>query len=181
MRLNTTHKKAFVNAVMADVPQVDYNDQIRQYVFIAARQLMPDSIRTIWDDKDLRGWLRMDNTIMGGVSVVYPAQKAGPRLDRNTAVDDHIRRLAALNEEQHQRRQRLQAHLEASIVNIRTSDALKTAFPEFEKYIPAEEASSRNLPALANLVSEFVQAGWPKDRKPAVAGYTPRKKHQITV
>lgn len=41
--------------------------------------------------------------------------------------------------------------------------ALRAAMPEFAKYLPeADKAPDRSLPVVANVVSEFTKAGWPK-------------------
>ena len=50
------------------------------------------------------------------------------------------------------------------------TDAVRAAFvaklPEFAHYLPAEDApAGRSLPVVANLVTDFVKAGWPKDKK----------------
>ena len=36
--------------------------------------------------------------------------------------------------------------------------------PEFAKYLPKAVAKTDNLPAVANLVADFVKAGWPKEQ-----------------
>jgi len=37
---------------------------------------------------------------------------------------------------------------------------LKEALPELEKYMPKEDAPTRNLPAVANVVADMVKLGW---------------------
>ena len=49
---------------------------------------------------------------------------------------------------------------------VTTRKALVDLLPEFEKYLPADDASvCRTLPVVQNVVSDFVKAGWPKDGK----------------
>ena len=51
-----------------------------------------------------------------------------------------------------------------------TRKGLADALPEFEKYLPADEpAAVRSLPVVANVVADFVKAGWPKGKQPARA------------
>ncbi len=57
--------------------------------------------------------------------------------------------------------------LRGVVEGCNTVKQLKEALPEFAKYAPHEEATSKNLPALANVVAEFSKAGWPKDSRPA--------------
>ena len=48
-------------------------------------------------------------------------------------------------------------------------EALAAMLPEFEKYLPSETpALDRTVPAVANVVTDFMRAGWPKGQaKPA--------------
>jgi hypothetical protein len=48
---------------------------------------------------------------------------------------------------------------------VSTRKALVDLLPEFEKYLPADEAKAiASLPAVANVLSDFVKAGWPKNQ-----------------
>jgi hypothetical protein len=74
---------------------------------------------------------------------------------------DHLKALA---HEQNQARTRLRNQLEQAAASATTTKALAEMFPEFAKYLPAEETKARNLPAIANVVADFVKAGWPKNQ-----------------
>jgi hypothetical protein len=65
----------------------------------------------------------------------------------------------------------LSQRLRAVAYSVSTRKALAEALPEFAKYLPADEAEAmRTVPVIANVVADFVRAGWPKDkRKPAQA------------
>jgi hypothetical protein len=52
--------------------------------------------------------------------------------------------------------------LKGIIEGCTTLKQLKTLLPEFEKYMPTEEAPTKNLPAVANVVADLTKLGWPK-------------------
>lgn len=52
--------------------------------------------------------------------------------------------------------------LEIAVEGCSTLNALKKAFPEFQKYLPTEAQPTKNLPALANVVADLSKLGWPK-------------------
>ena len=52
--------------------------------------------------------------------------------------------------------------LKGIIDGCTTLKQLKTLLPEFEKDLPTEEAPTKNLPAVANVVADLTKLGWPK-------------------
>lgn len=71
-------------------------------------------------------------------------------------------------DEQVAQRAKLESNLRATACSVTTREALVKLLPEFEKYLPAADApQDRTVPALANLVADFVAAGWPKGKEPA--------------
>jgi hypothetical protein len=66
-------------------------------------------------------------------------------------------------------RNELQNKLEGAVIAYTTRKQLAAALPEFEKYLPPEEAKGSNLPALANVVTDFIAAGWPAGKANAAA------------
>ena len=65
-------------------------------------------------------------------------------------------------------RKALAEKLRAVAYSVTTRKALAAALPEFEKYLPPDDAAAiRTLPVVANVVADFVKAGWPKGKKPA--------------
>jgi hypothetical protein len=56
----------------------------------------------------------------------------------------------------------LRSKLKSVAYSVSTRKALVAALPEFEKYLPADEAKAvRTLPVVQNVVADFVKAGWP--------------------
>lgn len=74
-----------------------------------------------------------------------------------------VEELEKQNDEQHDSRNNLETKLQAVAESCTTRKALLNALPEFEKYLPADDAAAcRSLPVVANVVSDFMKAGWPK-------------------
>lgn len=78
--------------------------------------------------------------------------------------------LAGQLHRQQQTRSALKDRLRSVAYACSTRKALLAALPEFEKYLPEDEpAALRTLPVVANVVADFVKAGWPKAAAPRQA------------
>lgn len=169
MRLTTTLKNAFISSVMADVPSVDYTEQKIKLIQAAANNAQPPLLKKfIKDNPSMVEWLG---------SVQYYSAKAAisvlvkgchitkTTLDRNIELQNKLYDLRQQEVNQSNNRKELQKKLQQVVTGCNTRKQLLEALPEFEKYLPKETEPSRNLPAIANLVSDFTQAGWPKKGK----------------
>lgn len=159
MRLTETLREAFVRAAMADVPSVDYDTQIADKARRMSIANMPEWLQDACaKHKELLGYLRTVSDWDSGASFFT----AGPRTAENTAELRELRRLA--NRQKDDRRA-LSNKLESVAAACNTTKQLADALPEFAKYLPKENAADRSVPAVANVVAEFVKAGWPKGEK----------------
>jgi hypothetical protein len=52
----------------------------------------------------------------------------------------------------------------AIVEGCSTLKQLQTLLPEFVDYMPTEAAPTKNLPAVANMVSDLSKLGWPKGK-----------------
>ena len=171
MRLTNTMRTAFVRAAMQDVPQVDYTEQIRSAAIDYAVAKMPPKIRAIWNDKELRGYIKIEHNTVGGVAVAMPGDYVTYE-ELYTACKSVI----AQHKAQRTERDNLTTKLTGVANSCATRKALADALPEFAKYLPPEETPiNRSMPALANVVADFMKAGWPKGHKPSPAAAQPRK------
>lgn len=61
----------------------------------------------------------------------------------------------------------LNSKLTAAIGACTTLKRAKEALPEFEKYLPEDRETTGvgNLPAIANLVTDLMHLGWPKNKE----------------
>ena len=161
MKLTNTMREAFIRAAMDDVPYVDYSEQIQSVAQKAAAAMLPLEVRKLWDDNKLRPY----------VSTFY---FRGAMLPGAGADDDKIRAAAEIavapfikaRDAQKAARGDLERKLRSVAYGATTRAALIEALPEFEKYLPVDVRTA-NLPAIANVVAEFVAAGWPKGKEPA--------------
>lgn len=160
MKLTNTIRDAFVRAVLNDVPEIDYSEEKSRILQAEARERLPAKVRAIFDDKELRGFL---GTKYVKGCYVYAATDYEP----TAGTLKKIEAINKKNDAQRTRNQELRSKLYAVARSVTTRDALAKALPEFVKYLPASEAAaSRMVPVVANVVADFVKAGWPKDKKP---------------
>lgn len=166
MRLTNYIRDAYINSVMFDVPQERYEEQMEKTILDDAIAQLPGPVRAIWKDPKLQGYIETHS--------VYPAAKAGcvqvPCLSSGgfkltDAASAQVLKLRDLREEQTRGLSNLRTRLRSIAYGCTTRKALAEALPEFEKYLPKEEETSRNLPVIANVVTDFVKAGWPKGAK----------------
>ena len=172
MRLTKTIREAFVRAAMADVPQHDYQAEIHKLLQDDAISKLPPKVKAIADDKDLRHFLKTESHYINGyqcsnVRVMHPEYTRSPK------VNEKVEALLVEFAEQNARNNALRTKLAATADAVTTRKALVDLLPEFEKYLPADEAKAvASLPAVANVLSDFVKAGWPKNQ-PKMPKVTP--------
>lgn len=171
LRLTRDMRSAFVAAVMADVPEIDYEERIRAAVNKAHAAALPEPIKKLLQDIALAPFVKVEHVTINRndglpfgacVSFSMPAP-SHEWLDEVAvaAAEPHIKGW----QEQEQRQRELRNKLQAVADVCSTTTKLAEAFPEFARYLPQTEAEgTRNLPALANVVAEFTKAGWPNGR-----------------
>lgn len=160
MRLTNSIRSAFVQSVMNDVPSVDYTELMQKEANRIGRAMMPPEIAAVYDkypDWFEPEWAKIGQWCGYGP---FPHKRAAFRAEDIQAMD----RLGQLKAEQNQAHGRLRNQLEQAAASATTTKALAEMFPEFAKYLPAEETKTRNLPAIANVVADFMKAGWPKNQ-----------------
>jgi len=166
MRLTNAMRDAFVRAVMADVPSTDYDDQIRKAVKQAYVEAMTPEAQALYKtrpDYFNTEWRRI------GPSQSYqvPAPQYAS-VEIPSATVKQVTELCDLYSAQTEALESLKTRLHAVAYSVSTNKALLDALPEFSKYIPEDEAkASRSLPCVANVVADFVKAGWPTQKQGA--------------
>jgi len=165
MRLTKTLRDAFIRSAMNDVPKIDYKQQIIDLVTADfVNQLPPDVLKAYKKHPEYinKNYYYISECRFS-TSIVRPD-------NGSAALTSETReKICALNEllqAQTAQHDGLRDKLTGAAYGCTTRKALATMLPEFEKYLPAEnEPTSKNLPALANLVADFTKAGWPKGKK----------------
>jgi Glu-tRNA(Gln) amidotransferase subunit E-like FAD-binding protein len=176
MRLTNFLRDSFIRAAMADVPSVDYEEQAHKYAKEELLKKLPEKIRAIAKDTELSQWLNREyismpmhiNNFYG-----FTAINNNGVLKGDSAIYTKLEELSRLKVEQAKQRQELESKLQNVAYACTTRKQLLEALPEFKQYLPEEEAkAAKNLPALANVLSDFVKAGWPKNQ-PKMPKVTP--------
>lgn len=178
IRLTNDMRDTFIAKVMADVPSKPYEDEVRDAANKAAHDALPATIKKLLKDAELAPFVTKvhlgldhenpENTSRyGSMSFILPG--ADDKTVR-AAVVAAVKPICKAWVEQDKTHKELRAKLRSVAYHCTSRNQLAEAFPEFAHYLPAVEAdATRNLPALANVVTDFVKAGWPKGKKPARA------------
>ncbi len=172
MKLTKHMRDAFVSAVMNDVPVDDCEERLRKEVMRASLAALPNNVRSVWMDDETRPYLKTIYRHYAGQSICVPGIEGG----RWTGTDPIpslfsldkllIDNLAAQCKAQAEYHSSLKQRLKNIADSSNTRKQLLEALPEFEKYLPADTPTAcKTLPAIANIVTDFVKAGWPKGKK----------------
>lgn len=166
MQLNKTHKRKIVNAIMADIPQIDYKAKVRDYVQAEALKLLPPEILAIYEKPELRRylqcitisasvdyvghcgpifWGREGDDATAYTATLYPTKPhwnsgCGPLTQKLLYnVEDHVRALTRTADEQGKARRSMQDKLTTMLQGIRTLKQAKTLLEaDLHKYLPEE-------------------------------------------
>ena len=164
MRLTQLMRDAFVRAAMADVPRVDYEKQIADVILADAVSQLPAKVLALYKDKNIGHFVNVDRVYICGAGRQVP--KGRDAFNAKPETIAAVEKLQASLGAQVKKHDELRAKLRGCAYACSTRKALAEMLPEFEKYMPASEAqANRQLPVAANIVAEFMQAGWPKGQK----------------
>jgi hypothetical protein len=170
MRLTQGDKETIINRIMQDVPRADYNDLARKLVKPHYLKKLPPAIKKIAQDTALQGHLRTSSiqtpSPLCNVDV-WGIFGSGYSVNADLALDADLSDLAGKCRAQNEQNKELEQKLKFAFKGITTRKQAADLFPEFEKYLPAEDSALRNLPITTDVMPALVQAGWPKDQKPA--------------
>ena len=160
MKLTNNLRSAFVRAAMADVPSVDFHNEIGKALH---KHLTAKRIK-LGIDKVPLDRLKHNYTYMGGQSFACVGL-TDAEVKEIQSMPDMVA-LVKNQQEQSTRQNVLSEQLTAAIAGCTTRKQAVDALPEFDKYLPEDTvAAMRSLPAIANVVTDFVKAGWPKNQK----------------
>ena len=166
MRLTNKHRCAFVVAVMADVPSVDYKQQEESLVVAALLEAAPATVRELY--KDDPRWLNLRYTYTP-IQCLYsgllpPGAGVHGYLAKNMPeVFSKCELLADKHHAQEAERAVLQNKVRAVISGCATLKQAKERLPEFVKYLPQpERKATPNLPSTTDVFDSLTKAGWPK-------------------
>lgn len=166
MRLTKDDKNAFVQAVMNDVPQVDYQELVRQKIQKWCFDALPADLQPAakkYPEYFATSYIYTPIGCSAVYAICAPEHRGALFEGRFPA---QWKELVALGAEYRAQSATLQALREKVTALISTCTTLKQAeerLPEFAKYLPTDRApaTTSNLP-VANTLAELQAAGWPK-------------------
>jgi hypothetical protein len=167
MRLTQTHREAFVRAALNDVPTVNYREKIQKLIQEDSINKLDPALRRIARSNTLKMFLATAVTYFDSTSVtIFSDERYGHQyVASSEEVGAELRELAAKQKAQEETLSNLRSKLTAAAKSCSTRKQLAELLPEFEKYLPDEEGkASRSVPAISNMVGDFIRAGWPKDK-----------------
>ena len=165
MRLTNSDRDAFVQSALDDVPTVDYVEQIRKAAVEYALSSMTDAVRDTY--KTNPDWINTEFLHINGAGGVKVPCKSGCRWSMEKEIDEHTKDLYKLYKTQTDTLCDLELKLRGVIGGCSTLKQALETLPEFAKYLPQDRDGKiiRSMPAIANLVSDMMEAGWPKGEK----------------
>lgn len=166
MRLTRSDKDAFVRAVMGDVPEIDYNEMARKF----ARDAISASLPKVVAEAAAKHPECFDGVVVAlpygfnNISVLATSGGGYDELKRTPKVWDELEALAKKHKAQSSARSILKSKVRGAIEGCSTLKQALERLPEFKKYLPKDRDGTgvSNLPAIANVVSDLMAAGWPK-------------------
>lgn len=139
MRLIKSDKDAFVRAVMDDVPQIDYDEQMRSKCMAWAISIMPDKVRAVYNEFPQYFETKYVNTPRGCLGVHVPVLEY--ILDLEKLAPDlwaELVEIGTLSIQQSQARYTLESKVRGLIETCSTLKKAQELLPEFVKYLPAD-------------------------------------------
>jgi hypothetical protein len=164
MKLSNYHRQTFVDAVMNDVPYIEYSEQARTLICAEAASQLPAEIKKIYDNKESRGWLVASTHVTTPKNLSSVCAVANDYYAPSPELQATLEELSRLAGVQDDARSNLRAQVKATIAACSTRAKALKVMPEFEKYLPSDDSTTSNLPAVANLAAELIKAGWPKGK-----------------
>lgn len=161
MKLTNYIRDAFITSVLEDVPHIDYDQQIEDGILKAFVDALPPAVRRMWDDPATRDYVNLEQLRLNRTWHYVPAMRADDSPALPEAKSAEVKRLIELRDAQSEKFDTLKAKLRSVVYGCNTRKQLVDALPEFEKYLPGAEQQAQYPIAVANVVTEFLQAGWP--------------------
>ena len=156
MKLNTYTRAAIVRAIMSDVPKPDKTKRHAAVQAAIVKAMSPECRKVYNKTPRALATQYLGDTTYDGCNWHTREVFVGdvPKEQLNEIVKPY--------EDEDGAHYEAYTQLESAIKGCSTLNALKKAFPEFEKYLPTEAQPTKNLPALANVVADLSKLGWPK-------------------
>lgn len=156
MRLTIGIKTDFINSLMADIPEIDYNSQIEKLAQDEAASQLPTAIKSmIQADKTLLPFLAQRSLYRYGIYM----HVSHIEYKMSDDVKEKCVALEGLRDAQSESRREVKGQMEGLIASFTTVKALEAAIPELAHYLPPSADPTKNLP-VSNAIASLMTAGW---------------------
>ena len=168
MRLNNYDRDAFVRSAMNDVPEIDFNVKAQKLINDHLKKVVPVDLQntiTKYPDYFPAHSIATPSPLHNFASRLIAATWEYRNLTKWPDLLEKVEALAELARVQGNQRDALARKLHAAIAPCTTLKQALELLPEFAKYLPTErdgDKTCRQMPAVANLVADLMNAGWPK-------------------
>jgi hypothetical protein len=170
MRLTVELRAQIVKDVMADMPLLStnllksYRETMDKRAREVAREKLPEKVRAVYDDKDLRDYISGSYVSVCCVGYQLPTLSRGYDSNRALAkaieTDPVFLEAHTAYDKLRDDMQRIQNQLVLNVAIPRTVKAFVEMFPDLAKYAPEEPTPvTANLPATTALMDSLKAAG----------------------
>lgn len=165
MKLTKSMREIFVRAAMADVPKVDYDQQIQDTLLADAVAQLPEQVQAIWNNPKTQSYLNTSWVYEAGYRYEAPCGEKALKLSAATLKE--LVRLEKLNTAQGEKLDELRDGLVSLAAGATTREKLIALLPaELHKYVPGQPPApvDRRVPAVIvdDVMAMLRDAGWPK-------------------
>ena len=173
MNMTNDLRHRIKNAIIADMPtfapskRKDLFDAIEKRIREVAVAALPEKVRAVYDDADLREYVNYDYIYMGGFGYQLPAPASSELngynqfLKNTLSADPALTALRETYDRMVDTLKTIDRDISIHLATCKTLRAFTTRFPALAKYAPEERprATSANLPATTALMDSLKAAG----------------------
>jgi len=158
MKLNKVLREHIVKSIIADIPNVDYREQMRVFMQKEAKDQWPQELKdAVSANHFIEGYLetvyKLPFSCIGHVSVL------NNNYHPDTSNGSELKRMHGAHELQTDSINSISSKIKSVINDCKTTEEFISVFPEFLQYMPSSEKKLSNLPA-CKVVEEMKAAGW---------------------
>lgn len=164
IKLTKAMRQEICDKIMADVPKVDYRQQVKDLVQQDMHNALPKHIQAFClEHPELLQNVRLHSL---GTRVWVDVRGYGFNAEVPPATRAAAMGLLELDKEQEQTREALTSKVMQTLLAYTTVAKLRNDCPQFDKYLPNEAAINHPLVVVGSPIPDLILAGWPKGKTP---------------
>lgn len=168
MKLTNEMREKFIEAVMSELPCIDYLQLIEDVMQKDFYEGFPPEIKAIWDNPKLQkeflpvssGYQAANKHYMNENTSGHVYVYCGKTQALSEKAKLQVSRLREEWTQQAEKREGLREKLSSVVKGVKTTQRLYEVLPEFEHHIPKEKEPTTMLPIASDVVATFMKAGW---------------------